>query len=169
MLPENCCGQTTTGFPTRTLASGSDFVAKRLSEERGKEAGGNDSGAIGEIGDGSRGTSLRARRGHSAAGSRGAGRQRWSWGSGRAGRRGRGRGVVTARHEVVRVEGAALVLDVGLAGSLAFRVTRVGGNAVLVGTLADELRKGGDGLARGHDAVERQETVEELTLSMVWV
>ena len=109
-------------------------------EQDGKGTGSDSGDAIGEVGDiGRRGSSLGGRGGSGLAGSRrgGVGGTRGSGAGGPA------RG---ADLSLGRVEGAALALDGGLALVLGLGAGRVGGDAVRVGLLADELAAGLAGL-----------------------
>ena len=106
-------------------------------EQDGKDTGSNSGDAIGEVGDiGRRGSSLGGGGGSGLAGSRRGGLAGGTRGSG-AGGPARG-----ADLSLGRVEGAALALDSDLALVLSLGAGRVGGDAVRVGLLADELATG---------------------------
>ena len=110
-------------------------------EQDGKGTGSDSGDAVGEVGDvGRRGGSLGGAGGSGLAGGRrgglaGAGRGSAAGGAARGADLGLG-----------RVEGAALALDGGLALVLGLGAGRVGGDAVRVGLLADELAAGLAGL-----------------------
>ena len=106
-------------------------------EQDGKDTGSDSGDAIGEVGDvGRRRSSLGGGGGGGLAGSRRGGLAGGTRGSG-AGGPARG-----ADLSLGRVEGAALALDSDLALVLSLGAGRVGGDAVRVGLLADELATG---------------------------
>ena len=129
-------------------------------EQDGKGTGSDSGDAIGEVGNiGRRGSSLGGRGGSGLAGSRR---------GGLGGTRGSGAGGPArgADLSLGRVEGAALALDGGLALVLGLGAGRVGGDAVRVGLLADELATG---LARSTPYLRPAGRARALTVGMVWM
>ena len=139
-----CCGPTRNQYGLSAKISVYSLLARhmnRTSEKGGKYTGCDDGGSITEVGSG-RSSIRRGRRGSAAiarGGRRGGGRGGARGARSSRCRRGRGRRVAAAGHEVVGVKGAAVVLDVCGAGVLARLVPSIRSIAVLEGLVADKL------------------------------
>jgi hypothetical protein len=124
---------------SHTLCGVGSVSRSHCLKQGGKDAGSDHGDAVADVGGvGGRGTSRgsgsASRRVLGSRSRRGLGGRRASTGSGV------GRG--SADIGVIGVDGAALVLDVGLARVLALRALGVGSDAVGEGSLADELWTG---------------------------